>query len=470
MFAHHPRNIFIHKNRRGSLSFLAGILVVGGLFFYSHLAKAVPSYARQTGQNCAACHAGGQFPELNQFGRLFKLTGYTIGEQTNPFAIMMVADYTKTRTNNDSSGATISPKDAKVLADFGSVFVAGKVTNNVGIFSQFTYTNYDHQDVNNNKWVGRLGSDNFDLRYADQAKEGSVIWGVTLHNNPTVQDVWNSSPAWGYPYAKSPLGVGSGVPFTTLIEGGLTSNVAGVGAYAYFNQHIYAELTGYQTAKNIFSVLSMGSHMNNSNGSVLANISGIAPYARLAYSNDWDSSSMMVGVFGLDMKLRPLDGTATTTDFGAASTHYRDIGIDGQYQYLAEPHTWTAHFRYAHERVSDNYTALGFSGPVTLNSLKMKASYVYQQTYGASLAYTRVTGTSDSGYGNGSVAVTSSMNGSPNSIMWTPEVFWMPTQNIRVGLQYNYFTRYLGASSNYDGSGRSAKDNNTTYAYAWFAF
>ena len=41
-------------------------------------ARAVPSYARQTGQECIACHVS--FPELTPYGRYFKLTGYTIGK------------------------------------------------------------------------------------------------------------------------------------------------------------------------------------------------------------------------------------------------------------------------------------------------------------------------------------------------------------------------------------------------------
>ncbi len=38
-------------------------------------AYAIPSFARQTGLKCAACHT--IFPELNDFGRSFKLHGYT---------------------------------------------------------------------------------------------------------------------------------------------------------------------------------------------------------------------------------------------------------------------------------------------------------------------------------------------------------------------------------------------------------
>jgi hypothetical protein len=54
--------------------------------------------------------------------------------------------------------------------------------------------------------------------------------------------------------------------------------------------------------------------------------------------------------------------------------------------------------------------------------------------------------------------------------VWTPEIFWMPLQNLRVGVQFNYFTKYLGATKNYDGNGRDASDNNTTYIYAWTSF
>ncbi len=38
--------------------------------------RAVPSFARQTGMTCAACHT--VFPELTPFGREFKLNGYVL--------------------------------------------------------------------------------------------------------------------------------------------------------------------------------------------------------------------------------------------------------------------------------------------------------------------------------------------------------------------------------------------------------
>ena len=65
-------------------------------------AQALPSFARQTGQNCVACHAGGQFPELTPFGRMFKLTGYTIGQRTVPLSVMAVGGVSRVADTSKS--------------------------------------------------------------------------------------------------------------------------------------------------------------------------------------------------------------------------------------------------------------------------------------------------------------------------------------------------------------------------------
>src|SRR5208282_4474905 len=69
-------------------------------------ADAVPLFARQTGQTCAACHNG--FPELTPYGRLFKLNGYTFGGgQSNipPISAMTVASFTNTQANQPGGAA-----------------------------------------------------------------------------------------------------------------------------------------------------------------------------------------------------------------------------------------------------------------------------------------------------------------------------------------------------------------------------
>src|SRR5438128_1379801 len=92
---------------------LVTLLIVTLLAFWSGTVHAVPSFNRQTGQNCVACHAGGQFPELTPYGRLFKLTGYTLGERAIPLAAMGVVSYTKTHNTNDPFGDPTAdfPKD-----------------------------------------------------------------------------------------------------------------------------------------------------------------------------------------------------------------------------------------------------------------------------------------------------------------------------------------------------------------------
>src|SRR6476469_7539259 len=97
-----------------------------GLMLIAPAAHAIPAFNRQTGQNCVACHAGGQFPELTPSGRLFKLTGYTIGQRALPLAVMGVASYNKTRSTsspdpNVDRSATF-PKDGSVVFQTASAF------------------------------------------------------------------------------------------------------------------------------------------------------------------------------------------------------------------------------------------------------------------------------------------------------------------------------------------------------------
>lgn len=439
-----------------------GFMLVNLLF--SQAAQAVPSFARQTGQSCVACHAGGQYPELTSYGRLFKLTGYTIGERGNPLAAMVVASQTKTQNPNDpTTGMTTSNTDGVPIIEVGSLFVAGKVTDNIGGFAQFTYNPYDSTAANGT-YNGFASADNMDFRYADRKvnDQSDLIWGVTVHNNPSVQDVWNSSPAWGYPY-----GGPGGLPNRTLVEGGLAQQVAGIGGYVYWNKSVYAEVTSYQTAKGAFKFMSLGFNPGDMNGHTLTHLDGNAMYWRLAYTKEWGAHNIMVGALGMDSKVLPNDDMGSPI-FDAGSTKYSDIGFDAQYQYLQAPHTVTAHVRMVQEKIDDPNGHVYSDGPATLNTNMAKVSYVYRAKYGASLAYANSNGSTDTAaYASG--AGGSALN-IPDTEVWTPEFFWMPLQNLRVGVQLNYFTKYLGAAKNYDGSGRDASDNNTTYVYAWTSF
>lgn len=440
--------------------FYSGYLLIGVAILTllgMQSAQAVPSFANQTGQSCVACHAGGQYPELTPYGRMFKLTGYTMGERSNPLAAMVVASRTSTK---NSDGSTLN---GRAIVDFASVFLAGKVTDNIGGFAQYTQSFYDTQDPNNN-WTGHFAADNFDLRYADRQidTKNDVVWGLTLHNNPSVQDAWNSSPAWGYPYVSTTHGAFGGLPAATLVEGALAQQVAGIGGYAFLNKSVYAEITSYQTAKGSTSFLSYGSKTGDSNHP-LTLLDGNALYWRLAYTHEWGAQNIMLGAFGLNARTFPNDPASNMPVTDAGSTHFKDIGIDAQYQYLMSPHTFTGNFRAVHETINDA-SLTAYAAPASLNTLMVKASYVYREKYGGSLVYKTVTGSADaSAYSFSALNV-------PDASMWTTELFWLPLQNVRLGIQYSWFTKYAGASSNYDGSGRNASDNATTYLYLWTAF
>jgi hypothetical protein len=47
--------------------------------------------------------------------------------------------------------------------------------------------------------------------------------------------------------------------------------------------------------------------------------------------------------------------------------------------------------------------------------------------------------------------------------------FW-PWLNARIGVQYTFFNKFDGATTNFNGNGRNAHNNNTLFVYTWIAF
>jgi hypothetical protein len=450
-------------------SLLLATLLVASLV--PQTAHAIPVFARQTQQNCVACHVGGQYPELTPYGRYFKLTGYTQGVTQItpdgvgiPLAFSLQAGVNKMSNNKDSTGVGIDPRNGRFAPDQASVYSGGRIADNVGLFAQYTAA-FDQGDSHHTTF----GADNVDLRYADHLLLGGtdLIWGLSLNNNPGLTDVFNSTPAWSYPYQYSASGTGTSAPVQTALEatyGGGTAR--GLNGYLYLSKSFYAEFGTYAAAKGPFQIMTFvtpASDTGSNNGT--APLKGGNPYYRLAYTTEWGPSNLMVGAFGMNSKLDNLgDGTTTT---------YKDRGLDAQYQYISDPHVVSTQLRYLSEKITDESGQ--FAGPANLKSFYAKAMYVYRAKYGAGLSYQSEKGTSDPFYGtlgapSGAGANFVSANNSPNSTVWTPAIFWQPLQNVRVTLYKTFFTKFLGGKDNYDGNGRNAKDNNTTYLYLWIDF
>jgi len=129
--------------------------------------QALPLFSRQTGQNCVACHAGGQYPELTPYGRYFKLTGYTIGERSNiPVSVQFVGGAATSTNGNNGTGQV--HQSGKLEPNYLFLDVGGKIADNFGAFSQWYYA-FDEQvsGKGNIPNQNSFAADIQDWRYAD---------------------------------------------------------------------------------------------------------------------------------------------------------------------------------------------------------------------------------------------------------------------------------------------------------------
>ena len=443
----------------------------GGLLLAPGSAQAVPSFARQTGFACEACHT--VFPELTPFGRRFKLNAYAVDnlpqvsgmtpskEQTlllnqlPPLSLMLQFSYTKTsKAQPDDAIAGADAKNGQVLVpQQASLFYAGRIAPEFGAFVQITYDGVDNGFV----W------DNTDVRYARNAND-KLLWGLSFNNNPTVQDPWNSTPAWQSPFDQtSSVLPGDGPGAATLLDGSqFDMSTAGLSVYAYINDSVYAELGAYHAAPNGFGKIDSAVDVPV--------IDGLAPYWRLAYERQWGRKSWEVGAYGMEAKVYPADGSFALT---GASDKYSDWAIDSQYQYIGDQHLLTLTGTYIDEKQTLDAT-FGMGGSAnasnTLKTLRLNASYYYQRKYGAALGYFTTTGSEDSGlYAQGD-PVSGFANNKPDTKGWIAELDWVPYQNTKFALQYTMYNKFNGGDTNYDGLGRDAKDNNTLYLLSWINF
>ena len=427
---------------------------------YAALARLyVPSFSRQTKLACSACHY--QFPQLTPFGRMFKLNGYTLtslstigqpGDTTvteslklatvPPVAMMVVTGLTQTaHAQPEAQNGTVSfPQEL-------SLFVAGQITPHVGMFTQFTYAAAD----------GAIGVDNVDLRWAKHATLANrdMLVGLTLHNNPTVQDVWNTVPAWSFPFMGSEAAPTPAA--STMIDGSLGQQVAGLGAYSLYDNTLYTEFTAYRSAPQ---------GVEEPLGETATNVTkGVIPYWRVALQHAWPSTYGMIGTYGFAARLYPEGVTGPTNN-------YTDAAVDAQIEHRASVGTWIGRATYIHERQTLSAFAAADEAEnlhETLSTLRANLTFEPNLRYALSAGYFQSTGTSDAVL-FAPAPVTGSRTGSPNSKGAIGEFAVNPWQNTRLGLQYVAYSLFNGASNNYDASGRKAADNNTLFLYLWLAF
>ncbi len=447
---------------RTALVALASAAGIGALAMLSQPARAVPAFAEQTGLPCQACHVGGFGPQLTPFGRDFKLGGYTTRAKpfNVPLSAMAVGSFTHTRADQNPPAGNLGAND-NFAFDQGSLFVAGGAGQHLGGFVQITY------DGVGQAWAW----DNLDLRAVTKGHVfgQDAVFGLTLNNSPTVQDAWNTTAAWGFPYTDTAV---SGSPGAApLIDGALAQNVLGLSAYTWIGQKFYIEAGGYASPA--------AATLNGLGADPLSpgNLHGIAPYGRIAWQGDLGGGTAHLGAFGLKAAIHPERDTSI-----GYTDHYSDVGADASWQkQLASGDTLSAQVRYVHESSNlEASCALGIIGTgagigcarTDLNELRGDISYSWRGRIGATVGAFSTTGTSNADlYG---------ASASPNSnaviaqLDYTP---WGsgtsplgPRFNMRVGMQYTAYGKFDGAKTDYDGAGANASDNNALRVFTWIAF
>lgn len=433
-------------------------LLFGSLpYLTSVSAYAVASFARQTGLSCNVCHSNP--PELTAFGRDFKLHGYVLTETTDkdkvgnskslllskyiPLSAMFLLSDTAYQANQPAS-----QNNSAGFPQQASIFLAGAFASHFGALAQFTYT---HQS-------DHFGIDNTDLRYANRGKIRGKNWdyGVTVNNSPTVEDLWNSTPVWGFPWISSSSKVSQIA--SPVINGALGQDVAGLGAYSMWNNHLYADITLYRSEHAGASAPVTGTNFP-------FNISGTAPYWRAAWQQTWGSNYLEVGTYGIYLNSFP----------GAISgpeDRYVDPSFDFQYERPFGANLLDAHGSYTYEKsnLGATFAAGGATTPANhLHTFRLDSTYHWTNKYSATGGVFSTTGNGDPLL-YAPAPVTGSNNGNPNTSGYIVQFGYWPVQNIDINVNYTGYSKFNGASKNYDGANRNASENNTVYMALWVNF
>ena len=443
------------------LSVVVQLVLVGS-------ADAVPSFARQTGMACYECHVS--WPELTPAGRRFKLGGFVLNSTADderrpglslnevtpapriPLAFELELSGTHINALPLPNAVGYIPPNNHFGIQELSVLLAGQIVGPVGCFCELTY----HGDTK------KIRAESNDVRIAHEwhGEHAQAIYGLSLNNSPSITDIYNTTPNWGWPYSSSAL---AATPVAnTLINGRLQPEVvAGLTAYGLYNNFLYAEAGVYAAIRRGYRVETRGVPQGD-----LSDIRGGVPYYRFALQHEWRRGrySAEIGTFGLAADIFP------ATMFDAPLTdHYRDVGYDAQFQYNSRAHRFSLQARYSKEEQVLNAEYLIYQSDTlrnTVHQIDGKVSYFYKGRYGMSIGYQQTTGSTNSYL----YRPAGSINGDPSTQAAIGELtyeFALPGQNsrphTRLKLQYTDYSTFNGATANYDGYGRNARDNNAIY-------
>ncbi len=414
-------------------------------------AQAVPSFARQTGSECAACHIGAYGLNLTPYGIRFKMGGYTDsdGKGTKvPLALQTI--YQQVNPEVGKTERRLSEVDA---------YIAGRLAGQLGAFARVA-TRDDGTEH-------RTTLESVDVRLAGETKIGEkdAVLGLSLNNTPAAQDPFSVLPGRGF-----------GVPTTdgTLLNSSsaspLANRVLGLSGYAFYDNNWYGEVGTYRTLSP--SVQDKLGFESSDPGRL-----GSSSYWRLAYMQDWKTQFFSGGLVAFDTRRQRVRG--------GPADEIRDLGFDLNYQYLGtREHMFQA--RYAHiferRRYGSTPPSPFVPGLVGLpdgraQDRTLVLTYAFRQTYGLTLARLKGTGSTDAmrfpPYGRSDTTSTLV------DLSWVPfgkEDSWAtPWANVRLSASWFRFSKFNGSRTDVFGSAFGAplvdaKDLDSFTLAARFAF
>jgi hypothetical protein len=324
-----------------------------------------------------------------------------------------------------------------------SLFYAGKLFDDAGAFAEVVYDGIEH----------RWHWEDVDLRYAREGRlfGHDAVFGLTLNNAPTVQDLWEASPGWVFPAVSSGL---AATPVGAPLLDALSGTVFGAGVYAMWDDTLYAEFSLYEGLDHS-TLNSLGVEPINGADT----IKGAIPYLRLTMQQEFDEGRHYValGSYGILADVHPGGSSSAGTD------SYTDIAIDATYQWIADPAVSVSDVLSVHAIVLWEHADLDASSVLfgtrqtaNLSTLRIDAAYAIDATYTPAVQYFDISGSSDP-------ARWPTTTGSPDSNGWIFQFDYVPWGkpdspfewlNARFALQYVVYNMF-------DGERADAADHNT---------
>ncbi len=405
-----------------------GILLSGGLVFLivvilmPYKSHAVPSYARQVQKPCTACHT--IWPNLNQYGRQFKVKAYTDVSQDWPMI-------TKDRLNL----ATTLPVSARVIffpevsgdpganaqsssaVDSVALFLASRIYDYAGVFGSWEWS----PDTDT------VGMPTVKVAFQYPLAEGTTVGLVGFKGLSAAADPFNSlggrdrTLTWGD--ESIPFVLNSGWTFDFWSEGNI-----GYVAHGYFiGNRLYAAVGAMRGGLSADALNSVGALVNST--STISDTDPYDGYVRVAWDQKLPNGAITFGAAYYDGKQRIISG-------GPSPIFPYDSRINRTYidasleQNFGEDHLFEVQALYGS---GEDKNVLGAGDPRKFDGYYLEASYFYQRTVGLVAAmnyikYKDIAATDATDFGAGGDRT--------KADSWLLSLNYIPWLNTKIALQY----------------------------------